>query len=258
MPANICVPLFKSGEKDQTYRTTAIVVGKTFAAVSGDIESGPVITTAVLPATYDGGNMRAATCGLGAKPCGVFAYDAASGAIVPVIGKGATAPVTSGSAITAGQEVQSDAAGKAIPLAVVAGTAATVEHGTGNSRIKYTATDTGAAGNGISVRLRDPAANSQSLSVTVNGNDVVVNLATDGGGAITSTVTLIIAAIAASAAAASLIVASNGTGSNGSGVVVAAGPTNLAGGADAGTGIAAGMAKTTAGGASVDCYIELY
>lgn len=120
MPANICVPLFKSGEKDQTYRTTAAVVGKTFAAISATIESGPVITTAVLPATYDGGNMKVATCGAGVKPDGVFAYDAASGAIVPVIKKGATVPVTSGAAITAGVEVMSDAAGKAIPWVTAA------------------------------------------------------------------------------------------------------------------------------------------
>lgn len=115
MPANICVPLFKSGEKDVTVRTTAAVVGKTFAAISADIQSGPVITTAVLPTTYDGGNFQAATCGAGAKPDGVFAYDAAINTVVPIIRKGATVPVTSGAAITAGVEVMSDAAGKAIP-----------------------------------------------------------------------------------------------------------------------------------------------
>lgn len=117
MPANICVPLFKGGEKDLTVKVTAAVVGKTFGAISATIESGPEITTAVLPATYDGGNLRAATCGAGAKPDGVFAYDAAINTIVPLIRQqgGAVVPVTSGAAITAGVEVMSDAAGKAIP-----------------------------------------------------------------------------------------------------------------------------------------------
>lgn len=129
MPANICVPLFKGGEKDLTVRATATVVGKTFAAISADIESGPVITTAVLPTTYDGGNLRAATCGAGVKPDGVFAYDQASGGVVPIIRQqgGAIAPVTAGAAITAGQEVEVGTAGKAIPLASgkVAGRATT-------------------------------------------------------------------------------------------------------------------------------------
>ncbi len=120
MPANICVPLFKSGEKDVTVKVTATVVGKTFGAISATIESGPVITTATLPATYDGGNMRAATCGAGLEADGVFAYDMASGGVVPLIRKGATVPVTSGAAITAGVEVMSDAAGKAIPWVTAA------------------------------------------------------------------------------------------------------------------------------------------
>lgn len=257
MPTNMCVPLFKGGDPDLTVRVTADVVGKTLGAISADIQSGPTITTAVLPTTYDGGNLQAATCGLGLRADGVFAYNQTSGGVVPFLGSGNVLPITAGSGVTAGQEVQSDAAGKAIPLAVVAATAATLELGTGNSKIKFTATDAGTIGNGISVRLKDPAANTQSLSVTVTGNDVVVNLATDGSGVITSTVALIIAAIAASGAAASLVVASNGTGSNGTGIVVAAGPTNLAGGTDAGTGIAVGKAETTALTAA-DCYVRLY
>ena len=117
MPANICVPLFKSGEKDQTVFTTAAVVGKTFAAISANIQSGPEITTAVLPATYDGGNMQAATCAAGAAPDGVFAYDAAINTVVPVIKATATVPITSGAAVAAGVEVEVGAAGKVITLA---------------------------------------------------------------------------------------------------------------------------------------------
>lgn len=257
MPNNTCVPLFKGGDKDLTVRVTADVVGKTFGRVSGDIQSGPTITTVTLPSTYDGGNFRYATCGLGQRADGVFAYDATSGNVVPLIKKGNIVPVTAGAGITAGDEVQSDAAGKAIPLAGVAAVAATLELGTGNSKIKYTAKDAGAAGNGISVRHVDPAAASQALSVTVAGNDITVNLATDGSSVITSTVTLVIAAIAASAAANALVTASNGTGSNGTGLVAAAAATNLAGGLDPGSGIANGKAHTTAL-TSADCFVELY
>jgi len=54
-----------------------------------------------------------------------------------------------------------------------------------------------------------------SLTITVSGRDITVNLATDGGGAITSTATQIAAAITASAPASALITAAvTGTGSN--------------------------------------------
>jgi len=121
MPANICVPLFKGGEKDITVRATAAaVVGKTFAKLSDAFESGPVITTAVLPATYDGGNVPAITCPAGERCSGVFAYDAAITTVVPMIraGKGhAIVPVTAGATITAPAEVEVGANGKAITLA---------------------------------------------------------------------------------------------------------------------------------------------
>jgi hypothetical protein len=257
MPTNLCEPLFKGGEVDLTVRVTAAVVGKTFGAISADIQSGPAITTATLPTTFDGGNLQMATCGAGLKANGVFAYDAAINTVVPIHRSGAIVPVTAGSGITAGQEVQSDAAGKAVPLATISTAAAVLELGLTNSKIKFTAADAGFAGNGISIRLKDPAANTQSLSVTVTGNNIVVNLATDGAGAITSTVATIVTAVNADGTAASLVTAANGTGSNGTGVVVAAGPTNLAGGHDPTTGIPAGVATTTAL-TGADCFIDLY
>lgn len=128
MPANICEPLFKGGSVDITVRTTAAVVGKTFARTSGDIQSGPALTTAVLPSTYDGGNLQMATCGAGLKASGVFAYDAPSGAVVPIHRKGAIVPVTAGAGITAGVQVEVGAAGSAITLA--SGIAVGVAHTT--------------------------------------------------------------------------------------------------------------------------------
>ncbi len=48
MPSNICVERYKGGHPDETVRVTAAVVGKTFGAVSADIQSGPEITTVAL------------------------------------------------------------------------------------------------------------------------------------------------------------------------------------------------------------------
>lgn len=259
MPNNTCVPLFPD-PKDISVRATAAVVGKTFADISANIQSGPAITTAALDAAYDGGNVQAATCGVGVKPIGVFAYDRAEGELVPLkCVPGSVVPVTAGAAITAGQEVQSGAGGKAVPLTPAAAIAATLQTGVvgSNTAITYTAKDAGYAGDGISVRLKDPAANSQALAVTVTGNDIVVSLATNSGGAITSTAAQIIAALAASEAASSLIGAANTGASTGAGVVAAVAATNLAGGADAANGKAAGKAFTSAEVAT-DCYVRLY
>lgn len=106
-----------------------------------------------------------------------------------------------------------------------------------NNAIRFTAKDAvGALGNDIHVELKDPAGNSKSLSVGVEGEDITVNLATDGSGAITSTAAQIIAAIAASGAAG-IITAANETGSSGAGVVEAAARTALANGVDEGDGV---------------------
>lgn len=112
MPANPCYPYYEPGTR-LTGHATAAVTGKRFAKISGDIQSGPGLSTAT-----DGGNIRVATCGAGEKAVGVFGHDQASGQKVPLInGPGIVVPMTSGAAITAGQEVQSDATGRAIPLA---------------------------------------------------------------------------------------------------------------------------------------------
>lgn len=81
----------------------------------------------------------------------------------------------------------------------------------------------------ITVALVDPAANSQALSVAVDGHDVVVNLATGSGGAITSTAAQVVAAINASSAASELVRASLADGNDGTGVVTALAETGLAG-----------------------------
>lgn len=117
MPNNVCHDLFAGGVPDTTYRASAPVVGKTFVTISGDLASLIDITSTSLPTSYDSGNFVVATCGAGVKAVGVAAYDQAANGILPVKKRGKIVPVTTGAAITAGQEVQSDAAGKAIPLA---------------------------------------------------------------------------------------------------------------------------------------------
>lgn len=101
-----------------------------------------------------------------------------------------------------------------------------------NNAVTFTAANEGVAGNGISVKLVNPNANNAALSVTVDGLQIVVNLATSAGGAITTTATQLIAAIAANTAAAALVTASNTGASTGAGVVPVVARTFLAGGLD--------------------------
>jgi phage tail sheath protein FI len=90
-----------------------------------------------------------------------------------------------------------------------------------NNGITYTSVTANAEANNITVQLKDPKANSQSLSVDVSGTAITVNLATSGAGAITSTALLVIAAITASAPAALLVTAANTGASTGASAVLA-------------------------------------
>lgn len=110
---------------------------------------------------------------------------------------------------------------------------ATLNTGTtgANNAITWTAQTAGAAGNSITIRLQDPGGNNQPLTVNVTTTNIVVLLATDGGGLITSTAAQVEAAILASAPASALVTATNQAPSTGAGLVVATGPTNLASGA---------------------------
>jgi hypothetical protein len=115
---NVCVPLYAEPDEPLTGHTTAAVVGKTFANISADIQSGPGITAVALATAFDGGNISVATCAAKAKPIGVFAFDRAEGEPVTIYtSPNLVVPVTAGEAITAGEEVESDAGGKAIKLA---------------------------------------------------------------------------------------------------------------------------------------------
>jgi hypothetical protein len=104
--------------------------------------------------------------------------------------------------------------------------------------VTFTAASAGAAGNFITVELKDPLAASSALSVDVAkvvgppvGWTITVNLATDSGSAVISTAAQIVAAIPEWADAGRIVACALVSG-DGSGVVVPAAATNLAGGAD--------------------------
>ncbi len=99
--ANECTPLFKPGN-DITVLTTEAVTGKTFVRISGD----PDARTGL----FKGGAAAA-----GSRPFGVASRTTASGGQLLVYRAGIL-PVTAGAAITAGQEVEVGANGRAIPL----------------------------------------------------------------------------------------------------------------------------------------------
>jgi hypothetical protein len=93
-----------------------------------------------------------------------------------------------------------------------------------DSNITYTAKTVGP--NGTSIRVRYVVAgNNTDLSVSVSGNDITVNVATNAGGSPTSTATLIKAAVDGNGPASALV--STALVGTGAGVVNAFGYTNL-------------------------------
>lgn len=89
-----------------------------------------------------------------------------------------------------------------------------------NANIAYQAVTASNSAN-ITIAYVDPGAPSQPLSIVVVGNAITVNLATNGGSAITSTAGDIIAAITASSEASALITAAVAPAEDGSGIVTA-------------------------------------
>ena len=108
---NECLPFKESGSA-VTAKATAAVTGKRFVKISGDRTGGPSLSTDV-ENVY-----QVAPAAAGDRAIGVAGWDAATGELVKIYTKpGIIVPVTAGAALTAGQEVQSDATGQAIVLA---------------------------------------------------------------------------------------------------------------------------------------------
>jgi hypothetical protein len=74
-------------------------------------------------------------------------------------------------------------------------------------------------GNLITAEFMNPGANNSPLSVAVTGNDIVVNLATNGTGALASTAAQVVAAINADPAASALVNAYTYANNAGAGIV---------------------------------------
>lgn len=124
MPANECIPYKQPGEAI-TAKAKGAVTGKTLVKIGGDRTGGGgggaegSITIGVGLST-DGENVyQVETCGKEGAPVGVAAWDAADKAETKVFKRssGIILPITAGEAITAGWELESDAAGKVVKAA---------------------------------------------------------------------------------------------------------------------------------------------
>lgn len=91
------------------------------------------------------------------------------------------------------------------------GFTASLIHGSGTSTVTVTSTTSGASGEAKSIKFLK-AGNSTPLAVSVSGNEITVNLATDGIGLVTSTAAQVVTAINASGPAAALVTASGSGG----------------------------------------------
>lgn len=102
---NVCVPFFEPDDRP-SFRATALVRGKRFVAISASPAGGMLGTE----------NIRGAEAGAGAHAIGVNNYDVQNQEEGGLICDGIV-PMVCGAALTAGTAVQSDAQGRAIPLA---------------------------------------------------------------------------------------------------------------------------------------------
>lgn len=109
--ANDLIPYKRPGE-DFTGQATAAVTGKRVLRVSGNVTSGPGLSS-----TAEGSNPRVALHdGVDAtQPIGIAKYDAPINGKVGVARAGIV-PVTAGGAVTAGMALKSDATGKVVAV----------------------------------------------------------------------------------------------------------------------------------------------
>jgi hypothetical protein len=101
----------KEPGQDVTCEVTAAVVGKTFVRISG----ARAFRFNVLATTATGNLYKVATAAAGGAALGVAKYDQATVGGKVGVARGGFCVVTAGSAITAGQFIMSDGAGKAVP-----------------------------------------------------------------------------------------------------------------------------------------------
>jgi hypothetical protein len=112
MPNNEAVAYFDPGD-DISAHCEAGVTGRRFVIISDPKQ----VASAALANDTLGGNIVVSPAGNGARAIGIATYDALAGQKVPVMRGHKVVPVEAGAAMTAGDQVQSDASGRAITLA---------------------------------------------------------------------------------------------------------------------------------------------
>jgi hypothetical protein len=132
-----------------------------------------------------------------------------------------------------GIQVTAVASGKTYALSHAAGPPASLTTALAgeNDDLTYAADASGQGGNNIRVAYVVAGVDTP-LSVSVAGNDITVNIATDAGGIATSTAAEVRDAVNAHAGASALVTAANATGNDGTGTVADMAPVSLAGGND--------------------------
>lgn len=145
-----------------------------------------------------------------------------------------TFTASTGSGANSAAAILSGQSGKYAALPLLGGIQASLTTQTGitNGDLTFTSNVASPAGNNIRVRYIVAGA-STPLTVTVAGNDITVNVATNASSVGTSTATQIRDAVNASTAAAALLSAALAPNNDGTGVIVAAAAfafTNLSGG----------------------------
>lgn len=112
-PVNEAIAYFDPGD-DLTCQAAAAITGRRFVVPTLPKQ----VASQALASDGAGGNPIVAMAGAGVKPLGVSTYDQPTiGGKIPIMRGHKVVPVEMGAAGTVGAEVQSDATGRAIPLA---------------------------------------------------------------------------------------------------------------------------------------------
>lgn len=120
-----------------------------------------------------------------------------------------------------------------------------------NNDLRFVAKNKGTDGNDITIDYVDGAGNNIPLTVDVTGDNITVNLATDGSSAPTSTANDIKAAIEADVDANALVTVTLKTGNDGTGVATAMAATDLDGGSNVQASASGGVSPATLRGIEV-------
>lgn len=107
---NLCVPYYEPGSRVTGRAFGAAVIGKRFVKVAGKKDPG---SRGLDPGATGGNILIAPAAAADAATFGIAEHDAAVGKTTTVLRGGFVVPVTAGVAITAGNLINSGAAGKA-------------------------------------------------------------------------------------------------------------------------------------------------